>query len=115
MNSLGTDGFMVKLIPLMEVRLKKVVQKLKYNFKISSIESEQKENSSVNLRIWLFFLEGRKESWLWYYYNLPFGDHKTLTSPLLQLGNQKIVLEIEHNILRYLLHMKYKCIVIDYN
>lgn len=50
-NLLGTDGFMVKLIPLMEVRTKKVVQKLKCDFKTSSIKSEQNENSTVNLRI----------------------------------------------------------------
>lgn len=50
-NSLGTDGFMVKLIPLMEVRSKKVVQKLKCDFKTSNMESEQNENSTANLRI----------------------------------------------------------------
>lgn len=61
-NLLGTDGFTVKLIPLMEVRSKKVVQKLKCDFKTSSIKSEQNENSTVNLRIWLFLLGGRKGS-----------------------------------------------------
>lgn len=46
MNSLGTDGFMV-----MEVRSKKVVQKLKSDFETSGIESEQNESSTVNLII----------------------------------------------------------------
>lgn len=50
-NSLGTDGFMVKIIPLMDIRSKKVVQKLKCDFKTSNMESEQNENSTVNLRI----------------------------------------------------------------
>ena len=71
---------MVRLMPSMEVRLKKVVWKQKYDLRPQSIRvkpERRTKNSTIILRIWISFYK-KEGGWLEYNCNCLLFDCKTI-------------------------------------